>query len=251
MLKRILHNAFHTLGFDVVRRRPDDAAAALPADLPAADRAIIEFVRPYTLTSTERLIALIDAVRYVADNRLPGAVAECGVWKGGSMMAVARTLLSLGDTSRELYLYDTFEGMSAPTDDDRSFDGRPAVEQLAETPRGEGVWCYSSLDEVKRNLFSTGYPPEKIHFIEGKIEETVPAHNPPPLALLRLDTDWYESTRHELAHLFPLLCREGVLIIDDYGHWQGARKAVDEFLAAQPRRYYLHRIDFTGRLLIK
>lgn len=250
MFKEFLHQTFRTLGFDVVRRRPQ-TAPALPADLPAADRAIVEFVRPFTMTSNERLIALIDAVRYVAGNRLPGAIAECGVWKGGSMMAVARTLLSCGDTSRELYLYDTFEGMSAPTEHDKSFDGRPAAAQLAETPRGEGVWCYSSLAEVKRNLASTGYPSEKIHFIEGKIEETVPAHNPPPLALLRLDTDWYESTRHELAHLFPLLCEGGVLIIDDYGHWQGARKAVDEFLAAQPRRYYLHRIDFTGRLLIK
>jgi hypothetical protein len=167
------------------------------------------------------------------------------------MMAAALTLMDEGDTSRELYLYDTFEGMPEPTDADRSYDGVPADVQLSETPKGEGVWCYSSLDEVKTNLALTKYPAERIHYIQGKVEETLPANNPPPLALLRLDTDWYESTKHELEHLFPLLAEGGFLIIDDYGHWEGARKAVDEFLASSPKKYFLHRIDNTGRLIIK
>lgn len=204
------------------------------------------------MTSDERMAALIDAVTYVAVNHVPGDIVECGVWRGGSMMIVALTLLAHGDTGRSLYLYDTYEGMSEPTGDDRSFDGVSARAQLDRDPRGTGIWCHATLEDVRANLLSTGYPPEKLHFIKGKIEETIPATLPPaPLALLRLDTDWYESTKHELTHLYPLLTRKGVLLIDDYGHWQGARKAVDEYFAAQPERPYLHRIDYTGRLLIK
>ena len=250
MLKDLIHQTIRKTGYDVVRH-PGSERRDVPPDVPDADKAIINAVKPYSLTSNERLIALINATRFIARNRISGALAECGVWKGGSMMAAALTLLDEGDTTRELYLYDTFQGMSEPTEFDRSYDGVRADTQLAETPKGEGVWCHSSLDEVKANLATTEYPAGRIHYVEGKIEDTVPANNPPALAILRLDTDWYESTRHELQHLFPLLVEGGFLIIDDYGHWEGARKAVDEFLAAYPKKYFLHRIDNTGRLLIK
>ncbi len=250
-LKIFLHKAFNAVGFDIIKHRERTPLDNLPPDLSAEDVGIIAFARPYTMTTNERIIALIEAVRHLTRNGISGAIAECGVWKGGSMMAAARTLLAAGDASRELYLYDTFEGMSEPTEADKSFDERPARDQLAETPPNEGIWCYSSFDEVRANLASTGYPMDKIRFVKGRIEETVPANNPPELALLRLDTDWYESTRHELEHLFPLLKPGGILIIDDYGHWQGARRAVDEFLAAAPEKYFLHRIDYSGRLLVK
>jgi O-methyltransferase len=249
MLKDLIHRMIQMTGYEVVRYRGPERRDV--PDVPDRDRAIINAVRPYTLTSNERLIVLIDAVRFIVRNKIGGAIAECGVWKGGSMMAAALALLDEGDTTRDLFLYDTFEGMSEPTELDRSYDGKSAKAQLAETPKGEGVWCHSSLDEVKANLAMTEYPAERIHYIVGKIEDTVPADKPPPLAILRLDTDWYESTRHELEHLFPLLIDGGFLIIDDYGHWEGARKAVDEFLEAHPKKYFLHRIDNTGRLLIK
>ena len=97
---------------------------------------------------------------------------------------------------------------------------------------------------------STGYPVGNIRLLKGKVEDTIPGTMPAKIALLRLDTDWYESTKHELTYLFPLLEKSGVLIIDDYGAWQGARKAVDEYLKDNGT-VYLNRIDFTGRLLIK
>jgi O-methyltransferase len=245
-----LRKAVRRTGFDVVRH-PGQVRCDVPPDVSDADRKIIESVRPFTLTSDERIITLISAVRFVVRNDIPGAITECGVWKGGSMMAAAKTLIDEGDTSRELYLFDTFEGMSEPSEIDKSFDGVPAKEQLAETPKGEGVWCSSSLDEVKGNVALTGYPADKVHFIKGKVEQTIPQDDPTQMAILRLDTDWYESTRHELEHLFPLLVEGGFLIIDDYGHWEGARKAVDEFLIGSAKKYFLHRIDSTGRLLIK
>lgn len=111
--------------------------------------------------------------------------------------------------------------------------------------------CLSPLDETKQNVFSAGYPKDKIHFIKGKVEDTIPENMPKQIALLRLDTDWYESTKHELTHLFLLLQPNGVLIIDDYGHWKGARKAVDEYIPDKNIRILLNRIDYTGRIAIK
>lgn len=212
---------------------------------------LVSFVRPYTMTSTERLVALLDATRQIIRQRIPGDIAECGVWRGGSMMLVARVLAEAGDTARHLYLYDTFEGMTAPTPEDRSCDGRTATEQLDRARQGTGVWCLARLEEVQRNLALTGYPADKIHFVPGRVEETIPATIPESLALLRLDTDWYASTKHELDHLFPRLVRSGFLIIDDYGHWLGAKKAVDEYVEQQNLDLFLHRIDYTGRLARK
>ena len=117
------------------------------------------------MTSVERMTALINAVTYVVENDIPGDITECGVWRGGSMMTIALTLLAHGDRSRALYLYDTFEGMSAPTADDKSLAGISADELLKKDRPGTGIWCYASLDDVRANLLSTGYPEDRIHLI--------------------------------------------------------------------------------------
>ncbi|MEA2701846.1 MAG: O-methyltransferase [Candidatus Parcubacteria bacterium] len=215
-------------------------------------RNIHEAVRTYTMTSYERQQALFDAVNYIEDNRIEGAIVECGVWKGGSSMLAALTLLERGSADRTLYLYDTYAGMSEPTASDVNIHGRAAGARWRELARdGMNEWDYASLDEVRSNLRSTGYPESKTVFVKGKVEETVPGTVPERIALLRLDTDWYESTRHELEHLFPRLVRGGVLILDDYGHWQGARKAVDEYFKGSPVPIFLNRIDYTGRIAVK
>lgn len=247
---RLLKSALRRLGYDLVRYSPGWDLTAI-RDMTDAEKKIISDAKPFTMTSVERMAALVDAVSYLVRCNIPGDIAECGVWRGGSMMAVASTLLALGDRSRSLYLYDTFEGMPAPTDKDKSFDGVTANEQLGQSPRGTGIWCYAGLDDVRNNILSTGYPEDKIHLIKGKVEDTIPRHLPPGLSLLRLDTDWYESTKHELRHLYPLLSRRGILVIDDYGHWQGARKAVDEYFAGKDGGIFLHRMDYTGRILVK
>jgi len=213
---------------------------------------VLGLVQPYTMTSPERIVAFVEAVKYVSRRRLPGAIVECGVWRGGSMMAAARTLQELGDTDRDLYLFDTFEGMSAPSDLDVDLAGRRAANVLAKSSRtDDGYWCYASLEDVKQAVGGVGYPAARVHYVRGKVEETVPVHAPAEIAILRLDTDWYESTRHELQHLYPRLASGGVLIIDDYGHWKGARQATDEFMEATPDFGLLTRIDYTGRLAIK
>lgn len=139
--------------------------------------------------------------------------------------------------------------MVEPTADDWQFDGKSAERVWREN--SDGSWCDASLEEVQSNMRKTEYPFEKINFIEGRIEETIPKTMPAKISILRLDTDWYDSTKHELEHLYPLLSSGGILIIDDYGHWSGARKAVDEFFSRQAFQPFLHRIDYTRRLLVK
>ncbi len=211
---------------------------------------IINKVNSYTMTSAERISALCKAVEYISKNNIAGAIVECGVWRGGSMMAVIETLIYLNDYNRKLYLFDTFAGMTEPTQKDRDFQGNLAQNLLEKTLKNENnlLWCHTSLETVKQNINQLKYDGNKIHFIEGKVEETLPQNAPEEIALLRLDTDWYESTRHELIHLFPRLVSGGVIIIDDYGYWQGARQAVDEYIEQNKISLLLNRIDNTGRI---
>ncbi|HUS21499.1 MAG TPA: TylF/MycF/NovP-related O-methyltransferase [Aeromicrobium sp.] len=209
--------------------------------------ATIEAVAPYTLTSPERVAATCEAVRYITRYGIPGAIVECGVWRGGNSLAAARTLLELDVTDRDLYLFDTFEGMTKPGDEDRDHDGNQAAEMIRAGVVDED-WCAAPLDDVRATLRTVAYPEGRIHLIPGRVEDTIPGKAPDQIALLRLDTDWYESTRHELEHLIDRLSDNGILIIDDYGHWEGARKAVDEWLATFDRPVFLARTDYTGRI---
>jgi hypothetical protein len=249
-LTQIIKKIARELGFDIIRY---EAKEIYSADVPASLIEVYKKVKPYTMTSPERVFSLCEAVKYIHEKNIGGDIVECGVWKGGSMMAVAETLLRLGDTSRNLYLFDTFEGMAPPTDKDVDIAGVTAESLLEQSDKmkDDSVWCRATLEMVKSAVNSVGYSGEKIHFVKGMVEQTIPLNAPDKIALLRLDTDWYESTKHEMEHLFPRLSIGGVLIIDDYGHWQGARKAVDEYLERNKIKILLNRIDYTGRIAVK
>jgi O-methyltransferase len=245
-----------------VRRRlaggTEDPAVMLErqlAELEPGDRQIVGRALPFTMTGVPRLQALVDAVRYCVGRGVPGGFAECGVWRGGSVLAMIHTLQSLDRSDRDIYLYDTFTGMTEPTELDRSPYYPPAVELWEETAGRPFPEFFApelfNEEEVKRVVLATGYPEGRIHFVRGPVEETLPANAPGALALLRLDTDRYESTRHELVHLYPLLSEGGVLIVDDYGHWDGARRAVDEYFASEAPQVLLNRIDYAGRIAVK
>ena len=207
---------------------------------------------PFTMTSVERLYGLYRAIDYIEKNKIEGDVVEAGVWKGGSSMMAALALKQAGNTGRKIWMYDTYEGMSEPTEKDISWKNEKVKENWEEIKStNDHIMCISSLDEVQQNVFSTKYPQGNLLFVKGKVEETIPQQMPSRIALLRLDTDWYESTYHELKHLFPLLAENGVLIIDDYGYWKGAREAVDQYFQEQGIKPLLHRLDHTGRMMIK
>jgi len=249
-LSRSLKKITRLFGFEITRHRVKELC--MP-DVPPDFVETYNKVCPYTMTSPERIFSLCEAAKYVQENKIEGDIVECGVWKGGSMMAVAETFIKSGDTSKNLYLFDTFEGMPLPTENDVDIAGVTAKNLLglSDKKSDESVWCRATLDVVKDVLGRTCYPSEKVHFIKGMVEQTIPHFIPEKIALLRLDTDWYESTKHEMEHLFPRLSKGGVLIIDDYGHWQGARKAVDEYFEKNDVRILLNRIDYTGRIAVK
>lgn len=243
----------------VIRSQPPSSdVPAVENAVTEEERAILDASRPYTMASSERLLATMDAVDHVVRSGVDGAFVECGVWRGGSVLAMVRTLMRLEVDDRDVFLYDTFEGMTEPTAHDTSrFDGSALDAWRKASAAGERAWegWFGSdmfgLEQVKALILGTGYPAGRLHFVAGSVEDTLPGRAPDTIAVLRLDTDWYQSTLHELEHLYPRLQPGGVLLIDDYGHWEGARRAVDEYFDTHGGRPLFARTDYTGRMAVK
>ncbi len=214
------------------------------------EKGIIKKVQPYTMTSPERIVSLIRSVEYVLDNKIEGDLVECGVWKGGNILVMIEVLQKYGVT-KDIYIYDTFEGMSEATEADISKNGENAMELLAISDKTEEIWCYSPIEEVKAVISQSKYPSEFLHFVKGKVEDTLLHTVPKQISLLRLDTDWYESTKAEMNILYPKLVQKGILISDDYGFWQGCRQAIDEYILDNKLNLKMNRIDNAGYIAIK
>ncbi len=229
----------------------------IPAKI-AEDKAYADLltkIGAYTMTIQSGAGAtynLFKSVKYIVQNRIRGDIVECGVWRGGSMMLMAYALQYFNDRTRSLYLYDTYNGMTEPDEIDIDYEGRNlrAIWQGAHQA-GAKMGYGGSVDSVRGNLRSTGYPPQRMNFIEGDVLETIPATLPEKISLLRLDTDFYKSTLHELTHLYPRVVSGGVIYIDDYGWCKGARQATDEYFSAIDFQPFLARIDETVRIIIK
>lgn len=246
-MRKILSYALAKLNYKIVRDRTQEQ---LPKVFLDNYRSIADF----TMIDIESAYATWRAVNYIIDREIEGAIVECGVWRGGTSMLMARRLSELSTANREQYLFDTFEGMSEPTGRDIDKYGIPAREQLqmlVKRNRANNVWAYASLEDVSANFKKAGLFRENIRFVEGKVEDTIPGIIPEKIALLRLDTDWYESTRHELIHLYPRLSRGGVLLIDDYGYWAGAREAVEEYFSTLTPRPFMNFLPDGGVVAIK
>ena len=248
ILKRLLKNLAKRAGYQLVNLKQPVTEGLYPPDFGQQDVEIVLKVRDFSMSTPERIFCLMRAVEYVCANKIPGSIVECGVWRGGSMMTVALTLMRAGLTDRDLFLFDTFQGMTQPSDADGEWEKQMWSKNQTAT---HNKWAFSPIDEVKGNMGGTGYPPDRIHYVVGKVEETIPDSAPESISILRLDTDWYESTKHELIHLYPRMSRGGVLIIDDYGAFQGARKAVDEFVQENGLCLLLNRIDRDSRIAVK
>lgn len=202
-------------------------------------------VSPYSMTSKERIDCLYNSLEYIRLNNIPGDVIECGVWKGGNILGIMEYFSFYNITNKQIWMYDTFSGMTLPEDVDIDHTNTPARNILGQ------VMCVSYLDEVISNLKNSSYPLNKIKIVKGDICKTLldKANVPNNISLLRLDTDWYKSTKIELEVLYPKLEKNGVLIVDDYGHWKGAQQAVDEYFNSHD--ITLEKIDYTGVKIIK
>ena len=251
MDKSAVKHVLLTLGFGRKKQRARERANAIP-EASDEDNRVLAVAARYSMTNKFRLWAALQAVQHVSRRQVPGDFVECGVWKGGNLILFGLMAKRLG-LDRHVWGYDTFEGMSEPTAADVQYgtDVKAHAEWLSnQKDDGLNTWCYSPYEEVERN-FRNEVGASKLTLVKGKVEDTLdqPANVPEQIAILRLDTDWYESTKKELEVLYPRLQKGGVLLIDDYGVWSGARKAVDEYFA--DNAVWLHRIDHSARLHIK
>jgi O-methyltransferase len=249
-IKKLITKVIGFCGYQIIRKNN----IQLPIESSENDKNILELVRPYTMTSSDRVWSLLNTMNYINKAKIMGDIVECGVWRGGSAMVIASKLNEFKCLNRKLWLYDTFKGMTEPSEFDvEAISNVSASELLSVNVKesGNNVWCIASKEDVINNLSKISFPLDMIELIEGDVCQTLKNIYPKNISLLRLDTDWYESTYKELEVLFPLLSSGGVCIIDDYGHWQGAKKAVDEYLNENNIHVLLHKIDVTGRVFIK
>lgn len=245
-----LHKLFLRIGYRLIKIPQPEK---WPPDIEPAFTALYERTKPCTMVNTERSYALYKAIEYLHTNKITGDIVECGVWKGGSMMLAAIALKKLGDTSRHIYLYDAFRGLPPPTEKDvfvRS--GQPIMNKWEKTKHGNtNLWCYTTREECEKNMRTTGYPMEKIHIVDGWVEDTVPQNTPKQIALLRLDLDFYKATKHVLPHLFPKISSLGIFLSDNYGVFEGEQDAINEYLKESGNsNIFLSRIDEQGRIAV-
>ena len=219
-MRERLRAFFRSLGIDV-HRYYGNANGGHPSDFTREEADTWQKVRKYTQNGPEQIIYVKRACEWVLEQGIPGAFVECGVWRGGTAMVM---------NGRPVYLYDTYRGMSQPGPHDGLVSGHRPEAWGALPKRGEypAITSDAVLERVPNGVV-----------IEGDVLDTIPAHLPEQIAVLHLDTDFYETTLHELKHLWPLVSPGGIAIIDDYYLWTGVKNAVDEFFPSA----YLHRVD--------
>jgi hypothetical protein len=226
-----------------------------PREINDKEKDIIKYVaaNQLTMVSYERMFATVMACKYVVERGIEGDFVECGVWRGGNAI-LAAYIFSLYQQKRKIWLFDSFNGTFETNDDEYFYvDGKTckSLFQFREKrPDGGSSIAYASLEEVKTNFSKAGLLNDNIVFVQGDVRQTLDLNIPEKISVLRLDTDWYESTKKELCVLYPKLSRQGILIIDDYGAWSGSKKATDEYFT-NIRRPFFHYTDWTGRMGVK
>lgn len=245
-MKRLLKSGFQSVGLDVRRIRPDRNLSEPPPEATAKDKELFSYIwsRELTMVSSERLWSTILACRFICERNIPGDFVECGVWRGGNAIAAA-AISAEYQQDRKVYLFDTFEGMTAPGPKDINIPSGQSAELEFQRTADAGGWCVATIGDVSKNFSDAGLLHSGIVFVEGDVIETLSSSDnlPSEIALLRLDTDWYESTALELKVLFPLVSRGGIVIIDDYAHWDGSRRATDEYLDSNKISSFMMAVD--------
>lgn len=244
MVKKALHNLGYTL------ERIDKPF--YPTEISDSEKRILDSVINARVSMVSRvgLINTMLTVRYVSQRSVPGDFVECGVWKGGNAILAAKLFQHYGD-SRKVWLYDTFRGTTSP---DINHDGRGPVEDFKRSERnGWNEIAFASLAEVQMNLKRFNVPLEAVEIVEGDVTQTlnVKENLPEQISILRLDTDWFYSTKKELEVLYPLVQTGGCLIIDDYGYSDGSRKATDDYFSSTASRPFFHYTTKSIRTCIK
>lgn len=254
MIKKLVKKILKSRGYSVIDLK--NTSKRYPVEFTKFDKEIFDYIlnNQLTMVSNERLISTILSAKYILENDIPGDFIECGVWRGGNSIAM-KFLLEEYNSHKKLYLFDTFKGMTEPTNNDiRINDNTNAFQKFKDSEKKDfNEWCYSPIEEVKENFKRAGLNFKNLKFIQGPVEDTLKNKEniPSEISLLRLDTDWYESTEIGMRILFPKLSQNGLLLLDDYGHWGGAKKAVDEYFDLGNNKIINFYVDYTGRQILK
>jgi O-methyltransferase len=246
------------LKVEVRRIKPNSHGSTVqmikPCEIPTAiwDLIIKIHSSQLSMVSLERLIATANSTIYVCKNNLLGAFVECGVWRGGNAILAAKIFEFYGKENK-VYLYDTFEGMVPPSKEDHStVIGSAGEIYNSKLAKGEN-WCLASEDDVLQNFLSFEIALTNVVIVKGDVLNTLKVEKniPGEIAILRLDTDWYESTKFELQILYPLVVSRGIVMFDDYGFWGGHQKAIDEYFLEISSSPHLSYVDMSCRLIVK
>jgi hypothetical protein len=235
-----------------------DKAPFYPVEFSNADNGILDLVLDtgMTMASRERVVATINACKHAVQAGVEGDFVECGVWRGGNSIAAKLTFDNY-NSDKKVWLFDTFGGMTPPTEfDTTSYSDKSTQERFQAGQKDDhNEWCFASIEDVCANFNKAGVDPATVRMIPGDVTKTLAdgRNLPDAISVLRLDTDFYDSTKAELETLYPRLSVGGSLLIDDFGHWDGARRAVEEYFERLPAaaRPLLHYTDYTGRMAVK
>ena len=250
-MSKLINKIFSIFGFKISKIFKDKIKNPFPIEAKDNIKDIIKICIKYSMTGEKRMYVLSEAIKEVKRKNLEGDFVECGIWKGGNIILFQK-LNNLFNLKKKIFAFDTFEGMPAPNEFDKDSDNVLASDLMLKSEKNSNlnnIHCYSPYEDVVNNI-SKHVDIANIKFIKGKVEETLldDKNLPEKISILRLDTDFYSSTKIELEILYKRLVKGGILIIDDYGHWKGVRKAVDEFFNDQE---WLHYVDYTCRYIIK
>lgn len=245
--KNLISKVLSKMGYSVINHNQKIV------ELSKKDDDLIHLVKNYSMTPKIRIYNLLQALRHLKIKKIEGDYVECGVWKGGNILLFKKFLENEDTINRNIYAFDTFEGMTVPDKNDFEISTNNTAIKLLQKDKNKetNVWGICSLDQVKRNISKHTKDLKNINFVKGAVEKTLNENKniPEKISLLRLDTDWYQSTRKELEVLYEKVSSGGIIIIDDYGHWGGSRKAVDEFFS--DKYVWMHYVDYACRLIIK
>ena len=259
MIKKIIYKISRSIakkfGYKLVQKENENLNFQFP-EYTDDELRLIEISKKNTMTSYQKLNFLLRSIEHVYNNKIDGDFVECGVWKGGNIILFKNMMNKLNMQNKKIYAFDTYEGMTKPSDIDVDlrFKQEKAKDVMDISPKDyniHNIHSYYPIEKVKKNIIDNCKDLENIKFIKGDVLKTllISDNIPEKISILRLDTDWYESTKIELEILFPKLVNNGILIIDDYGDYKGCKKAVDEYF--RDKKFNIFKIDEGGRMLIK
>ena len=253
MLKKIIKKILNRFSYKIISNNDWNAKVEnLIVEATKEDIQEFEKVDEISLTSYPNRWSLIQSLKYIEENNISGEIVETGVYKGANLILI-NNFLTKSNMHKKIFAFDTYEGQPDPSEKDFDIKGTKMIEKFEVLKKKNVTPVFCSLENVKKNILNYSENDlEKIIFVKGKVEETLRSEKnlPNKISLLRLDTDFYDSIKISLEILYPRLCKGGVLIIDDYGHFKGAQTAVDDFFNNK-KNIWMHRVDYTCRLIIK